>query len=94
MNLPEDLKGKKIKEAEMQTDLGASEILSLVFTDGRILKVSASGCPEFGYALQLKMVNLKYANCQHCNHSVESTKKRCPNCKRKPFNQFTTFKER
>jgi hypothetical protein len=59
INLPENLKGKKIKEAEIRTDLGESEILFLTFTDGKILKVSASGCPEFGYALQLQEVKKK-----------------------------------
>lgn len=59
MNLPEDLKGKKIKKAKMESDLGESEILALTFTDGKVLEVSASGCPEFGYALHLKMIEKK-----------------------------------
>jgi hypothetical protein len=53
----ESLKGKEIKSVEVRTDIAESEVLYITFKDGKVLKVYANGCPEFGYALHLSLIN-------------------------------------
>jgi hypothetical protein len=55
------LKGKKLKAMEVKMNLGESEVLLVEFSNDKVLKVSASGSPEFGYALHIYLITKEEA---------------------------------